>query len=102
MFLLTFFVRITFYYSSSLLKKNKTTNPSLFHSRDIIICKRLFPARGGAGLFFNLHFISGVRLGRGVGFLHFLGLIQILNAAAAILQALTSERNKAGVFMCTR
>lgn len=49
------------------LKKKK---PSLFHSGDIIICKRLFPACGGAGLFFNLHFISGVGL-EGVGFFAF-------------------------------
>lgn len=68
-----FFVRIVFYYSCSLLKKKYKNNPGLFHSEDIIICKRLFPARGGAGSFSDLHFKSGVRL-RGWSFFHiFLG-----------------------------
>jgi len=54
MFLLT--LRIIFYYSCSLLKKN----PDLFNTGDIIICKRWFPGCCIDALFFNLHFISGV------------------------------------------
>lgn len=94
MFSLTFLRRI-FYYSCSLLEKKKKKT-GLFNTRDIIICKRLFPGCGVDGLILNLHFISG----EGV-FFAFLHLINILKAAAATLQALTSERNTPGVkFSC--